>query len=201
MIVAIGRFVLREACMQAKRWQDDVAAGGPGIMRAVHVNLSALELRQTDLIDTVKDAIEAAGIQPSDLVLEITESQLLEDAEHSVAALHALRELGVRLALDDFGTGYSSLSYLHSLPLDILKVAKPFVDGLVAGGRESGFVAMILDLARALGLEVIAEGIETPEQVAALRRLNMPFGQGYLLGRPAAGPPAPVSAPASRLAD
>jgi diguanylate cyclase (GGDEF)-like protein len=180
MIVAIGRFVLREACLQARRWQEEA-----GAMRAVHVNLSALELRQDDLIDTVREAIENAGIAPSDLVLEITESQLLEDAEHSVAALHALRELGVRLALDDFGTGYSSLSYLHSLPLDILKIAKPFVDRVAEASQDS-FVRMMIDLAKALELEVIAEGIETAEQVEALRVLQSSFGQGFYLARPEA---------------
>ena len=180
MIVAIGRFVLREACFQARRWQDE-----DGVLRAVHVNLSALELRQSDLIATVRSAIEDAGIEPSDLVLEITESQLLEDAEHSVAALHALRELGVRLALDDFGTGYSSLSYLHSLPLDILKIAKPFVDR-VADATHDSFVRMMIDLAKALELEVIAEGIETAEQVEALRVLQSSFGQGFFLARPEA---------------
>jgi diguanylate cyclase (GGDEF)-like protein len=180
MIVAIGRFVLREACRQARRWQDE-----EGPMRAVHVNLSALELRQADLIDTVRGAIEDAGIDPSDLVLEITESQLLEDAENSVAALHALRALGVRLALDDFGTGYSSLSYLHSLPLDILKIAKPFVDRVAEASQDS-FVRMMIDLAKALELEVIAEGIETAEQVEALRVLQSSFGQGFFLARPEA---------------
>ena len=154
-------------------------------MHAVHVNLSALELRQDDLIDSVREAIENAGIAPSDLVLEITESQLLEDAEHSVAALHALRELGVRLALDDFGTGYSSLSYLHSLPLDILKIAKPFVDRVAEASHDS-FVRMMIDLAKALELEVIAEGIETAEQVEALRVLQSSFGQGFYLARPEA---------------
>jgi EAL domain-containing protein (putative c-di-GMP-specific phosphodiesterase class I) len=118
-------------------------------------------------------------------VLEITESQLLEDAEHSVAALHALRELGVRLALDDFGTGYSSLSYLHSLPLDILKIAKPFVDRVAEASHDS-FVRMMIDLAKALELEVIAEGIETAEQVEALRALQSSFGQGFFLARPEA---------------
>ena len=92
----------------------------------------------------------------------------------------------VAIALDDFGTGYSSLSYVHSLPLDILKIAKPFVDGLGQGGRDVSFVAMIVDLARTLDLEVIAEGIETPEQLAALRQVGAEFGQGYLLGRPGA---------------
>jgi diguanylate cyclase (GGDEF)-like protein len=181
MIVAIGRFVLREACRQARRWQD---AGTEGV-RAVHVNLSALELRQSDLIDTVRHAIAEAGISPSDLVLEITESQLLEDADNSVAALHGLRELGVRLALDDFGTGYSSLSYLHSLPLDILKIAKPFVDRVAEASHDS-FVRMMIDLAKSLELEVIAEGIETAEQVEALRVLQSSFGQGFYLAEPAA---------------
>ena len=190
MIVAIGRFVLREACLQARRWQEEA-----GVMRSVHVNLSALELRQDDLIDTVRDAIENAGIAPSDLVLEITESQLLEDAVHSVAALHALRALGVRLALDDFGTGYSSLSYLHSLPLDILKIAKPFVDRVAEASQDS-FVRMMIDLAKALELEVIAEGIETAEQVEALRILQSSFGQGFFLARPEAARTS-VQAPSS----
>jgi len=192
MIVAIGRFVLREACLQAKRWQDEPHPDG---LRSVHVNLSALELRQSDLIDTVRAAIDGAGILPSDLVLEITESQLLEDAEHSVAALHALRALGVRLALDDFGTGYSSLSYLHSLPLDILKIAKPFVDRVAEASQDS-FVRMMIDLAKALELEVIAEGIETAEQVEALRMLQSSFGQGFFLARPEAATASPDAAPA-----
>jgi EAL domain-containing protein (putative c-di-GMP-specific phosphodiesterase class I) len=182
MIVAIGRFVLREACRQARRWQDE---GLPDGLRSVHVNLSALELRQDDLVATVREAIDDAGILPADLVLEITESQLLEDAEASVAALTSLRTLGVRLALDDFGTGYSSLSYLHSLPLDILKIAKPFVDR-VADASQDSFVRMMIDLAKSLDLEVIAEGIETAEQVEALRVLQSSFGQGFFLARPAA---------------
>jgi EAL domain-containing protein (putative c-di-GMP-specific phosphodiesterase class I) len=182
MIVSIGRFVLREACRQAKRWQDERLPDG---LRAVHVNLSALELRQPDLLETVREAIDDAGIVPSDLVLEITESQLLEDADASVAALTALRTLGVRLALDDFGTGYSSLSYLHSLPLDILKIAKPFVDRVAEASQDS-FVRMMIDLAKSLDLEVIAEGIETAEQVEALRVLQSSFGQGFFLARPAA---------------
>jgi diguanylate cyclase (GGDEF)-like protein len=196
LITGIGQFVLTHALLQARDWQEH--DGDPVRM---HVNLSVVELLDPGIVERIVGTLERTGVPPGHLVIEITETQLLADAPATAARFEELRSHGIRIALDDFGTGYSSLSYLHSLPLDILKVAKPFVDGLVAGGRESGFVAMILDLARALGLEVIAEGIETPEQVAALRRLNMPFGQGYLLGRPAAGPPAPVSAPASRLAD
>ncbi len=139
------------------------------------------------------ETLSETGLAPEQLVLEITETQLLEDAVTTAERFRTLRGLGVRIALDDFGTGYSSLSRLHSLPLDILKVAKPFVDGLVEGGRESGFVAMILDLARTLGLEVIAEGIETPEQVAALRQLRTEYGQGFYLGRPSSSAPELVA--------
>jgi diguanylate cyclase (GGDEF)-like protein len=180
-IVAIGRHVLREACRQARAWQDADPSGEPLRM---HVNLSVVELLDPGLMDAICDALEGAGIDPEQLVIEITETQLVEDPVTIGARLRDLRALGVRIALDDFGTGYSSLSYLHSLPLDILKVAKPFVDGLVGGGRESSFVKMIIDLARALGLEVIAEGIETPEQASALRELRTEYGQGFHLARP-----------------
>jgi diguanylate cyclase (GGDEF)-like protein len=184
MIVEIGRFVLHDACHQIRRWQRE-----PGRERvAIHVNLSAVELREPDLVEAVRAAILDAGIAPCSLVLEITESQLLEDAEGSVATLHALREIGVRLALDDFGTGYSSLSYLHSLPLDILKIAKPFIDRL-GDAHQDSFVRMMIDLARALELEVIAEGIESAEQAEALRELQSDFGQGFYLAAPAAAEP------------
>jgi diguanylate cyclase (GGDEF)-like protein len=184
LIVPLGRHVLREACRQARRWQDAEPHGEPLRM---HVNLSVAELRDPGLVENVLGAVHDAGIDPGQLVIEITESQLLAAA--SVDRFHELRQLGVRIALDDFGTGYSSLSYLHSLPLDTLKIAKPFIDGLTSGRRESSFVGMIVDLARTLELEVIAEGIETAEQLAALRELRAGLGQGYFLGRPSAAPP------------
>jgi EAL domain-containing protein (putative c-di-GMP-specific phosphodiesterase class I) len=177
LVVALGRHVLRHACVTAGRWPEPLR---------VHVNLSAGELHDPGLVDAVAAALAEAGIEPDQLVLEITETQLLGDAEATARRFADLRDLGVRIALDDFGTGYSSLSYLHSLPLDTLKIAKPFVDGLTAGGREAGFVPMIVDLARTLELEVIAEGVETPEQLAALREAGAALGQGFLLGRPAA---------------
>ena len=181
LIAPIGHHVLREACLQLRAWEDAEPGGAPP---RVHVNLSVAELHDPGLVHRIRAVIDEAGIRPANLVLEITETQLLEDPAASTRRLAQLRELGVRVALDDFGTGYSSLSYLHSLPLDILKVAKPFVDGLMGGGRESTFVVMILDLARALGLQVIAEGIESAEQVAVLRDLQTELGQGYYLGRP-----------------
>jgi diguanylate cyclase (GGDEF)-like protein len=177
LIIPLGRHVLREACVQAARWGDTLR---------MHVNLSVGELLHPDLVGHVRDAVTDAGIDPSQLVLEITESQLLGDTVAAAARFDELRALGLRIALDDFGTGYSSLSYLHSLPLDTLKVAKTFIDGLGSEGREAGFVGMIVDLARTLDLDVIAEGIETPEQLAAVRELGAALGQGYLLGRPAA---------------
>ena len=186
LIVPLGRHVLREACRQARRWQDAETDPTVEPLR-MHVNLSVAELRDPGLVDNVLGAVRESGIDPSQLVIEITESQLVAAA--GVERFHELRSLGVRIALDDFGTGYSSLSYLHSLPLDALKIAKPFIDGLTSGRRESSFVGMIVDLARTLELEVIAEGIETAPQLAALRELRAGLGQGYFLGRPSAAAP------------
>jgi diguanylate cyclase (GGDEF)-like protein len=187
MIIALGQFVLEEACCSARAWQS-TARGGHGI--SVHVNLSAVELRDPNLPATVEAALEHSGLDANLLVLEITES-LLQDAESSQTALCALRELGVRLALDDFGTGYSSLSYLRSLPLDILKIAKPFVEGMARGSQESSFARMIIDLARALDLRVVAEGIESAEELDALRDLHCELGQGFFLAMPLGRDEAP----------
>jgi diguanylate cyclase (GGDEF)-like protein len=185
LILSLGQYVLEEACQQARRWQSQsrtVPSGGPEV--SVHVNLSAVELRDPELVGRVRATLEGADVDPRSIVFEITESVLLEDAERVAATIEALRSLGARFALDDFGTGYSSLSYLHTLPFDMLKIAKSFVDGLARGGREASFVRMIIELARTLGVTVIAEGIETPEQVSALVMLECDLGQGFYLGRP-----------------
>ena len=133
LILSLGQYVLEEACQQARRWQArrDAGPGGPQV--AVHVNLSAVELRDPELVGRVRSTLSDAGVNPRSLVFEITETVLLEDSERAKAAIAELRALGVRFALDDFGTGYSSLSYLHTLPFDILKIAKSFVDGLARG--------------------------------------------------------------------
>ena len=180
LIRPLGRHVLAEACRQARRWQD----GGSAESLRMHVNLSVVELRDPKLVPEIAAELRRTGLDPGQLVLEITETQLLGDGADSAVRFDELRALGVRIALDDFGTGYSSLSYLHSLPLDSLKIAKPFVDGLSGGGRDAGFIAMIVDLARTLELEVIAEGIESRDQLTALRALGAELGQGYFLGRP-----------------
>ena len=183
LILSLGQYVLEEACRHAWRWKPDAEADD-GHQPAVHVNLSAVELRDPTLVDRVRHTLDTTGVDPRRLVFEVTETLLLEDSERVTATLSQLRELGVRFALDDFGTGYSSLSYLHTLPLDILKIAKSFVDGLGRGGREASFVRMIIELARTLGLSVIAEGIETAEQASALAALECEYGQGFHLGRP-----------------
>jgi EAL domain-containing protein (putative c-di-GMP-specific phosphodiesterase class I) len=185
LILSLGQYVLEEACQQARRWQARGPSGPGGRSDvAVHVNLSAVELRDPELVDRVRATLQAAGVDPRSIVFEITESVLLDESERVSAAISALRELGARFALDDFGTGYSSLSYLHTLPFDMLKIAKSFVDGLARGGREASFVRMIIELARTLGVTVIAEGIETREQVSALVALECDLGQGFYLGRP-----------------
>jgi EAL domain-containing protein (putative c-di-GMP-specific phosphodiesterase class I) len=186
MIRRLDHHVLTEACHQARRWHDGL--GGDHPLR-MHVNLSVDELRDRDLVRDVRAVLEEVRLDPSDLVLEITETQLMGEAAEGADRFHELRELGVRIALDDFGTGYSSLSYLRSLQFDILKIAKPFVDGLTRSGRDASFVAMIVELARTLDLDVIAEGIEMHDQLSALRELGVELGQGYLLGRPSAPVP------------
>jgi diguanylate cyclase (GGDEF)-like protein len=185
LILSLGQYVLEEACRHARRWQAPADARlGDGPEVAVHVNLSAVELRDPDLVDRVRTTLSDAGVHARSLVFEITETVLLEDSERAKAAISELRALGVRFALDDFGTGYSSLSYLHTLPFDILKIAKSFVDGLARRGPEASFVRMIIELARTLGVAVVAEGIETQEQTDALVALECDYGQGFHLGRP-----------------
>ena len=181
LIRAIDRYVLELTCRQARRWEV-VAPDDPP--PRLHVNLSAVELRDPELTAGVQAMLETFGVAPERLALEITETELLDDAVASAARFGELRALGIHIALDDFGTGYSSLSYLHSLPLDSLKIAKPFVDGLGRDGHDASFIGVIVGLAHKLGLEVIAEGIETPAQLSALRDLGVELGQGFLVGRP-----------------
>jgi EAL domain-containing protein (putative c-di-GMP-specific phosphodiesterase class I) len=149
------------------------------------VNLSPVELRDPHFLTGVAGVLERTGLRPDRLVLEITEGVVLRDPDKSIAILNELRGLGVQLALDDFGTGYSSLSHLRSLPIDWLKIGKPFVDGVDENGLDQPFVRMILELASDLNLGVVAEGIESGGQLALLRELGCGYGQGFYLGRPA----------------
>ena len=181
LIVPIGRWVLQQACHQAKRWQQQWPATPP---LTLAVNLSARQLQHPAILDEVRAALAAADLDPHNLVLEITETAVMEQLHAAVAILTRLRELGVRLALDDFGTGYSSLSYLQRLPVDILKIDRTFIGGVTGSAEESALPRAIITLGQTLGLETVAEGIETAEQLATLRELGCQLGQGYHLARP-----------------
>jgi diguanylate cyclase (GGDEF)-like protein len=172
LIVPIGEFVLDEACRRAAAGRDV----------GMHVNLSAVELQHVDVLERVSSTLRRHRLDPRQLTLEITESVLVDVGMS--ATLRELHETGVRLALDDFGTGYSSLSYLRSFPLDVLKIAKPFVDGVTGRREERSFVRLIVELAGTLGLEVVAEGIESAAQLAVLREMGCDLGQGYHLSPP-----------------
>ena len=181
LIVRIGDWVMRAALAQAQEWRVRFPAFA-GL--SISLNVSARQLMVPELIDMVAEAIALAGIDPEAVHMEITESVLMEDVEFSVESLLGLRYLGVHLEVDDFGTGYSSLSYLKGLPIDTLKVDRSFVDGLGREAHDSSIVAAIVALARALGLRVQAEGVETEEQFAELRALGCDFAQGYFFAKP-----------------
>jgi EAL domain-containing protein (putative c-di-GMP-specific phosphodiesterase class I) len=183
LITQIGSLVLEEACRQAKEWQEyHPSADSPLEMS---VNISARQFQRPDkLVQEVAQILEKTGLTPSSLVLEITESMIMGDAEHNVDVLGRLKDLGVRIAVDDFGTGYSNLGYLRRFPVDTLKVDKSFVDGLGRNPEETAIVEAVISLARALGLSTVAEGIETTEQLDQLRTLGCELGQGFYFSKP-----------------
>jgi diguanylate cyclase (GGDEF)-like protein len=181
-IVPIGRWILREACRQARDWQ--IRLGRPDLRMSV--NLSARQFREHDIVATVRSILAETGLPPATLILEITESSLMRRTQSTIARLDALRALGCHLAIDDFGTGYSSLSYLERFPIDILKIDGSFVSDAGAGG--SAIARAIVDLGRTLNLEVIAEGIEEADQARWLADMGCRFGQGYLYARPIGAP-------------
>jgi diguanylate cyclase (GGDEF)-like protein/PAS domain S-box-containing protein len=178
IIVSVGGWVLNEACRQAATWS------GNGHVPAVSVNLSARQLSRPDLVDAVAHALEDSGLNPDRLWLEITESVLMEDADTAVAALERLRALGVHLCVDDFGTGYSSLAYLRRFPVDALKVDQSFVAGLGQDPEDSAIVEAVVSMAHSLHLSVVAEGVETEEQLARLRDLGCELAQGFYFAAP-----------------
>ncbi|HYZ75871.1 MAG TPA: EAL domain-containing protein [Gaiellaceae bacterium] len=177
MIIPLGRWVLQQACRQAVHLHEEFARPEPLTMS---VNLSVKQLQSETIVDDVRSALEESGLTPSALVLEITESVMMADIDVAVARLHQLKELGVRLAMDDFGTGYSSLSYLSRFPVDILKMDRSF---LAAGEEESTLTAAIVALGDSLKLDVVAEGVERPEQIVSLQSLGCELGQGFLFAR------------------
>jgi EAL domain-containing protein (putative c-di-GMP-specific phosphodiesterase class I) len=165
--------VLEQSCARAQTWGTSIS-----------VNLSGRQLEQPDLVEVVARALARSGLPPERLWLEITETVLMHDTEATIERLCALKALGLKLAVDDFGTGYSSLRYLRRFPIDLLKMAKPFVDGLNASCEGEALARTILELGTSLGLRTVAEGIEGAAEHASLKRLGCQLGQGFLFARP-----------------
>lgn len=184
MIIAIGEWVLREACMQLARWR---AANGDEAPKSISVNLSRNQLASAELPAVVRRALHEAHIPASSLHLEITESTIMRDMQSALKMMQTLKDIGVRLDMDDFGTGHSSLACLHQFPLDVLKIDRSFVANMERGRDFMSLVQAISILARNLDIDVVAEGIETAEQVMLLQAMDCQFGQGYYLGKPMSG--------------
>jgi EAL domain-containing protein (putative c-di-GMP-specific phosphodiesterase class I) len=182
VIVPIGLWVLREACEQAARWAAaDPRAGALEIA----VNVSPRQLASPGFADDVAATLRQTGLEPHRLCLEVTESAVIADLETASRSLHRLKRLGVRLALDDFGVGYASLSQLKSLPpVDILKIDRSFVDGVLGDQEDKAIVEAVVQLASSLGLATVAEGVETGDQATLLRDMRCSLGQGYHFARP-----------------
>jgi len=179
LIIPIGQWVLREACKQVKVWSRSAVGAVP-----VSVNISSHQFRDSGLVEDVFKALKGAGINASQLELEITESVLLQDVDKTLAELKALKEAGVSLSIDDFGTGYSSLSYLKRFPIDTIKIDRSFVKDLHQDADDAAICAAILAMATQLGLNVVAEGVETMEQLEFLRRHGCNHIQGYICSKP-----------------
>ena len=176
LTVELGRLVLEQALDAARRWPERLS---------IWLNLAAAELANERLVDTLAEALKGYAVEPSRLVLEVTESGVIQGSDGALVAMQRLRELGVSLTIDDFGTGYSSLSRLAEFPIESVKIPKPFVDRLVGEDVDEAFVDAILRLGDSLGLAAVAEGIEQPAQAERLRQMGCRYGQGYLFGRPA----------------
>jgi diguanylate cyclase (GGDEF)-like protein/PAS domain S-box-containing protein len=195
LIVPIGDWVLNEACRRTSAWRR---AGTVERDFYVSVNLSPRQLAEPTLVDNVARALRESGLAPSALVLEITESTLMRDFDEGLARLRSLKDLGLRIALDDYGTGYSSLNRLGKLPVDIVKIDKSFIDQLTVSREGRALVESVVDVADALGMKSVAEGVERPDQHGALEALGCDYLQGYLFGRPT--PPAQATETLRRLA-
>jgi EAL domain-containing protein (putative c-di-GMP-specific phosphodiesterase class I) len=177
----MGRWVLREACRQARIWQN----GGLPSLR-IAVNISAVELRAKDFVAQVRIILAQTGVQPCDLELELTETFLMQDSCSTTAVLNELKAIGVHLALDDFGTGYSSLSYVKRFPIDTLKIDQSFVRDIAIDANDASIVSAVISMGKSLHMGVVAEGVESREQLEYLQSHGCPFGQGYLFSPPVA---------------
>jgi len=178
MILDIGAWVIREAVRQLSIWHQY------GLLKSLSLNVSYRQIRDGDVVQTIKDALHANKVEPQGLEVEITESMMADDKQVTMDTLCALREMGVRVAIDDFGTGYSSFSYLTELSFDTLKIDKTFVDDVPASREKTAILSGIIQIGTLLGKEIVAEGIETPEQAAALAKYGCSIAQGYLYSHP-----------------
>jgi diguanylate cyclase (GGDEF)-like protein/PAS domain S-box-containing protein len=181
LIVFLGRWVLRESCRQMSEWQRRFTSSLP---LTINVNVSARQLSDSQFVEDVEAALAESGLRPESLALEMTEGTILGNVERTMNALTRLKSMKVRLEIDDFGTGYSSLSYLQKLPFETLKIDRSFIRELSAGNGSADIVRAILDLAHSIGLEVVAEGVETGEQLSRLNSLGCDFFQGFLISKP-----------------
>jgi EAL domain-containing protein (putative c-di-GMP-specific phosphodiesterase class I) len=187
-VIELGRWVLQQACADWHRWCRETGAS-PDLY--VAVNISARHLQQGDLVRDVDQALKDSGLDAGNLVLELTEGTFMHNTTANLDRLHELKSLGVRLAIDDFGIGYSSLAYLHRFPIDVLKIDRSFVSRLVAESEGPELARAVVMLGQTLGLDTIAEGIESDKQAAALIALGCRAGQGFLFARP--GPLAEIA--------
>jgi diguanylate cyclase (GGDEF)-like protein len=181
MIVPLGAWVLEESCRQVQQWQDERCHGRSLLLS---VNVSARQFQSPDLVETVAEVLQRTGFNPTSLKLELTESLMMRDVERTTQRLHELKALSIQLVIDDFGTGYSSLAYLRQFPITVLKIDRTFVNRLGTDPQDDAIVRSIVTLSRDLGMEVVAEGIETTEQLKTLRALGCDYGQGYYFSRP-----------------
>ncbi len=181
LIQPLGHYVLEEAILQTKKWNQQ------GHDISVGINLSARQFIQADLVDQIKELIKKYAINPANIDLEITETIAMKDAENSINKMHRLKELGVKLSMDDFGTGYSSLSYLHQFPLDVLKIDRSFVQDIVGNSDDGAIARAVIAMAHSMNLKVIAEGVETEEQFTFLSNHGCEVIQGFLISKPVPG--------------
>jgi predicted signal transduction protein with EAL and GGDEF domain len=181
LIIFIGLWVLREACLTTKRWHREFPREKP---LTISINVSARQFAQPELVAQIDQILRETGIDPRTVRLEITESVTMGDAQRAVGVLSELKALGIQLSIDDFGTGYSSLSYLQRFPLDVLKIDRSFVSEMGQSPESLQIISLIMNLARSLGMDVVAEGTEAEAQVSHLTQLGCDFGQGYLFSKP-----------------
>jgi len=178
LILPIGAWVLREACQQAQSWKDRGLPTG-----SMAVNVSATQFSDDNFLEDLFSVLRETGMDPHSLELEVTESVLMKNAEAATSILKSVRDIGIRVSVDDFGTGYSSLSYLRRFPLDALKIDQSFLHKIYVAPDDSIIVSAIIDMGRAIGLRVIAEGVETVEELAFLKANNCDEAQGYYFSR------------------